>query len=145
MEPRPPVEAALTWSGDLRFSARSGDVALEMDADGRAGASPVQALALALLGCMSTDVVHILTKAHQPLRGLESRFSGVRAPADPRRFTRIHLHFRVEGAIPADRVERAIALSRQTYCSVWHSLRQDIELVTSFEIAPAGQPAAHNP
>ena len=86
---------------------------------------------------MSADIVHILTKAHQPLRGLEGRFSGVRASAEPRRLTRIHLHFLVQGAVPADSVERAIALSRETYCSVWHSLRLDIELLTSFELLPA--------
>jgi uncharacterized OsmC-like protein len=31
-------------------------------------------------------------------------------------------------------VERAIALSRETYCSVWHSMRQDIDFVTTFDI-----------
>jgi len=43
----------------------------------------------------------------------------------------------VRGDVPADRVERAIALSRERYCSVWHSLRQDIDFRTSFEVAPA--------
>jgi len=131
------VETALTWSGDLRFSARSEAAALEMDGDGKAGITPVQTLALSLLGCMSADVVHILTKARLPISGLEARFLGVRAPANPRRFTRIRLHFQVAGAVPAERVEHAIALSRETYCSVWHSLSPDIELQTSFEIVPA--------
>ncbi len=36
--------------------------------------------------------------------------------------------------------ERALALSRETYCSVWHSLRQDIELTTSFDIEKARVP-----
>ena len=98
------VEAALTWSRELRFAARSGNALLEMDGGGKAGVTPVQALALALLGCMSTDVVHILTKARLPLSGLEARFSGVRASADPRRFTSIRLHFHVVGDVPADRV-----------------------------------------
>lgn len=126
----------LRWEGDLRFSARSGEVVTEIDADGKAGFSPVQALALALAGCMATDVVQILKKARQPLRALQARFSGTRAPAEPRRFTRIGLRFVIEGEIAQDRVEHAIALSRQTYCSVWHSLRPDIELTTSFEISP---------
>jgi uncharacterized OsmC-like protein len=38
------------------------------------------------------------------------------------------------GDVPADRVQRAIALSRDKYCSVWHSLRQDITFTTSFEV-----------
>ena len=40
------------------------------------------------------------------------------------------------GAIPRDRVERALELSREKYCSVWHSLRQDIRFTTSFEVLP---------
>lgn len=133
------LDMELTWEGDLRFSARSGNIVTEIDADGQAGFSPVQALALALAGCMSTDVVKILKKARQPLRSLEAHFSGTRAPEEPRRFTRIDLRFVIEGEIPQDRIEHAIALSRQTYCSVWHSLRPDIELTTRFEIAPGSR------
>ena len=46
------------------------------------------------------------------------------------------LHFRLEGEVPAHAVERAIALSHDKYCSVWHSLRQDIAFETSFEVTP---------
>ncbi len=42
----------------------------------------------------------------------------------------------VRGDVPAAAVERAIALSRDKYCSVWHSMRQDIELTTTFEVVP---------
>jgi len=38
--------------------------------------------------------------------------------------------------VEKEKVERAIELSRSTYCSVWHSLRQDIEFRTTFEILP---------
>ena len=46
------------------------------------------------------------------------------------------LRYTVTGDVPADRVERAIQLSRDKYCSVWHSMRPDIELTTAFEIVP---------
>ncbi len=81
---------------------------------------------------MSIDVVHILTRGRHPLRGLRSHLTGDRAEDDPHRFTRIALHFVVEGDVPADAVDRAIALSREKYCSVWHSIRQDIELVVTW-------------
>jgi uncharacterized OsmC-like protein len=42
----------------------------------------------------------------------------------------------VRGDVPPDRVERALELSRERYCSVWHSLRSDIDFRTSFEVAP---------
>ena len=49
---------------------------------------------------------------------------------------KVDLRFSVRGPVPADRVERAIALSREKYCSVWHSLRPDIAFTTSFEVTP---------
>ena len=47
----------------------------------------------------------------------------------------------VTGAVPADVVDRAIALSREKYCSVWHSMRQDIHFTTAYQIE-AGEPAS---
>ena len=137
---KPPLVADLTWEGGLRFTARSNGQELHLDGDTRSAASPVQALAAALAGCMAIDVIHILNKARLPPVGLEARFEGARADEDPRRFTSIQLHFAITGDIPADRIERAIALSREKYCSVWHSLRQDLEFVTSFEVQPAPLP-----
>jgi len=133
-EGKPPVEVELAWEGDLRFRGRAGPAAVVVDSDGSAGPSPVQALALALAGCMSVDVVHILERGRQPLRGLRARLRGERAPEDPHRLVRVDLRFHVTGEVAPDKVERAIALSREKYCSVWHSLRQDIEFTTSFEV-----------
>jgi len=133
-EGKPPVEVELTWDGDLRFRGRAGPAAVVVDSDGSAGPSPVQALALALAGCMSVDVVHILERGRQPLRGLRARLRAERAPEDPHRLVRVDLRFDVTGEVAPDKVERAIALSREKYCSVWHSLRQDIEFTTSFEV-----------
>ena len=55
------------------------------------------------------------------------------ARRDPRRFLRVRLRFEVSGDVPVEKIDRALALSRETYCSVWHSLRPDIEFETSFE------------
>ena len=134
-EGKPPVEVELTWDGDLRFRGRAGQAAVVVDSDGSAGPSPVQALALALAGCMSVDVVHILEKGRHPLRGLRARLRAERSPEDPHRLVRVDLRFEVTGDMAPDKVERAIALSRERYCSVWHSLRQDIEFKTGFEVS----------
>jgi len=133
-EGKPPVEVELTWDGDLRFRGHAGQAAVVVDSDGLAGPSPVQSLALALAGCMSVDVVHILEKGRQPLRGLRASLRAERAPEDPHRLVRVDLRFEVSGEIAPEKVERAIALSREKYCSVWHSLRQDIEFKTAFEV-----------
>ena len=82
---------------------------------------------------MSMDVAHVLTKGRHPLRALRAHLVGQRAQEDPHRFLRIDLHFTVEGGVPKDAVQRAIALSREKYCSVWHSMRQDIDFVVTFE------------
>ena len=133
---KPPTTVELIWAEGVRFGATAGKNAIVVDGDGAAGPSPVQVTAIGLAGCMAADVAAILEKARQPLTGLRVSFSGERAESPPRRFTRITLHFHVSGAVAADVVERAVALSRDTYCSVWHSMRQDIEFVTTFDIRP---------
>jgi putative redox protein len=133
---KPPTTVELIWSEKVRFRATAGTNETVVDGDGVDGPSPVQVAAIGLAGCMGADVAAILEKGRQPLRGLRVVFSGERAVMPPRRFTRITLHFQVSGAVAADAAERAIALSRDTYCSVWHSMRQDIEFLTTFEIRP---------
>ena len=133
-DPRPPLSAELIWSEKLRFGATSGPNAIAVDGDSEAGPSPMQLAAFALAGCMAADVVSILQKGRHPLTGLRVSFTGERAPDPPRRFVRITLNFHISGAVPPESVDRAIALSRQTYCSVWNSMQPDIEFVTLFDI-----------
>ena len=127
----PTVDLELAWQGEMRFTGQVGGHDFLLDGDGRAALSPVQALAAALAGCMATDIVLILARGRLPLRALSARLHAQRAAKDPRRLLRVELRFEVSGEVPADKVERAIALSRETYCSVWHSLRPDIELVVT--------------
>jgi putative redox protein len=124
---KPPTIVDLVWVGDLRFAGTSDKASITMDSSGLAGPSPVQALGFAIAGCMTTDVAHILTRGRHPLKALRSHLVAERAPEDPHRFVRMTLHVAVEGDVPADAIDRAIALSREKYCSVWHSMRQDIE------------------
>jgi putative redox protein len=132
-ESRPPVVLKLAWTDNLQFGGRAGDVNIVIDGDGRTGPSPMQALAFALAGCMSADVVHVLRKARHDFGGLEAIFTGNRAGEDPHRFVAIHLQFRIAGDVPFAAIDRAIALSREKYCSVWHSMRQDIDFTVSYE------------
>lgn len=88
-----------------------------------------------LAGCMAIDVVSILRKGRHPLASLRAHLHAERAGVAPKRVTRVELRFELTGAVPEEAVQRAIDLSRATYCSVWHSLRQDIEFTTSFTIA----------
>jgi len=101
-----------------------------MDSDGEIGPSPMQFLLLALAGCMAIDVRLILEKSRVPLDGLEVRIDGDRAETQPRRFEAIRLTYLVSGPGPehASRLDRAIRLSREKYCSVLHSLDPGIDI-----------------
>jgi len=83
---------------------------------------------------MSIDVVHILTRGRHAPRALSTHLVGDRSPDDPHRFTRITLHIAVDGDVPDEAVARAIQLSHDKYCSVWHSMRQDIEFTTTYDV-----------
>jgi len=133
--PKPPVVAELTWSGDLAFAATSRSASITIDGNSKAGPSPVQLLVFALAGCMAADVVHLLKRGRHPLRSLHARLTAHRAPDDPHRLVDVHLQFTIEGAVPLDAVERAIALSREKYCSVWHSMDQTIDFKVTLELA----------
>jgi putative redox protein len=134
---KPPTVLELIWEHDLVFGGQSGGTRITLDSASTAGPSPVQALAFALAGCMAMDVVHILRKARLDLKGLKVDLTAHRSPDVPHQLTAIALHFTVTGEVPADQVQRAIDLSHEKYCSVWHSMRQDTELTTTFTVAPA--------
>ena len=132
---KPPTVVELVWEHELVLGGRSGEIAITLDSASVEGPSPMQALAFALAGCMAMDVVHVLKKGRHDMRGLRADLKGDRASEDPRRFTRVELKYTITGDVPKDAVDRAIQLSRDKYCSVWHSLREDIRLETTFEVA----------
>ena len=130
----PPIVVDLTWQGGLRFAARSDAAEFVMDGPGNPVPTPVQALAGSLAACMGIDLVQILTKGRHPLKALKMHLVGNRRGKEPKYFTEVTLHFAITGNVPPDAVERAIELSHEKYCSVWHSLRQDIAFRTTYEI-----------
>jgi putative redox protein len=131
----PDVALSLTWTSGLAFTARDETRGTEWTIDGKneAGASPVVLLGSVVAGCMGIDIVHILTRGRFEVRSMTTSLKGYRAGTDPKRYTRIDLHFTVDTSAPDDQIERAIALSRDKYCSVWQSLRQDIAFSATFE------------
>ena len=135
---KPPTVVDLTWVGDLRFAGVSGVTSITLDGDSKAGVSPVQALAFALASCMAADVVFILTKGRHAFSGLRAHMTAHRAQEDPHRFLKVDLRFDIDGAVPIDAVERAIALSHDKYCSVWHSLNHDIDFQVTCDVHPQG-------
>ncbi len=94
------------------------------------GPGPMDALLLAVAGCMAVDVQVILERSRVPLTGLRVEVEGDRAPTHPKRYTHLRLVYHLEGpeAGHQGKVERAVELSRDKFCSVLHSLRTDIDI-----------------
>ena len=129
-------QVRLRWTGEgLTFTGGpDGGPLVNVDSDLEAGPSPTHLLLLALAGCMAVDVKIILEKSRVLVESIEDEASGVRADSIPRKFTSIELKYYVQGPgeEDADRIQRALDLSRDKYCSVLHSLDPEIEISLSF-------------
>jgi putative redox protein len=93
----------------------------------------MEAVLMALCGCTSVDVVSILQKKRQPLTGLRVSATAEQAETPPRVFTKIKLTYAASGKLSRNAVEDAVALSKNTYCSVSKMLEKaasiDYEIV----------------
>jgi putative redox protein len=124
----------LVWEGDLRFAANTGTTTVLFDSAGRMGPSPVQALVESLGACMGMDLVHFLERSRVPASSLNIRMTARRAEEHPRRLLAVELFAEIHGEPSDEVVTRGLALSRDKYCSVWASLRTDIEFTTRFAV-----------
>ena len=83
------------------------------------GVRPLEMLLMALAGCSALDVIHILEKKQkEPLEDLVVSVKGLRADAVPAVYTDIEVHFEASGAVDEKKLERAVSLSMEKYCSV---------------------------
>jgi len=98
------------------------------------GVKPSDLLLMSAAACSAYDVVEILGKQKQPMRDLKIIVQGDQAPEPPYEFTRIHLHYVVYGKVDSQKLEKAIRLSEEKYCSVLCTLRPGVPLSSDFEI-----------
>ncbi|MCL4162802.1 UNVERIFIED_CONTAM: hypothetical protein GTU68_033174 [Idotea baltica] len=98
----------------------------------------MEMLLLGLGGCSSFDIVSMLKKGKQDLVDCEVEISAERADSEPKVFTRIHLHFVISGHdLSEKRVQRAIELSAEKYCSASIMLGKTAEVTHDYEIRQA--------
>lgn len=134
----PTVALALDWGGGMTFRNTANSPEMHLASSMPGISSPPQALAYAVMACMAMDVVHVIEKGRHQLDALQVRCHGERAEEHPRRFVSLRLHFDLTGVVPDKAVQRAIDLSREKYCSVWNTIKDDVELTTTFAVqAPA--------
>lgn len=130
------MPARLVLERDLYFTAstqRGYDI--EFDANAQMGCMPLEGLLLSLAGCMAIDVVSILQKMRCPPTSMSMKIQGKRSETPPQRLRSVVLELFLKGDnLAEEKVQRAVSLSAEKYCSVRHSLREDIDIQTVFHI-----------
>ena len=98
------------------------------------GIKPSDLLLMATASCAVFDVIEILGKQREPLRDIHVECSGDQMPQPPYSFTKIHNHYVVFGEINPQKLEKAIRLSEDKYCSVINSLSAHVAVTSDYEI-----------
>jgi putative redox protein len=138
------VEARIKWVEGKTFvgSTESGHaIVLGASSEGhaKAGPSPMELLLLGTGGCSSIDVVMILERSREPIEDCECIVTAERATEDPKVFTKIHMHFVVKGrGLAPAKVERAVQLSAEKYCSASIMMGKAAEVTHDFEGVESG-------
>lgn len=126
---------AETGSGHVLVMDGAPDAANQANGGQNLAPRPMETVLAGAGGCTAYDVVLILKRGRHDVRGCSVKLTSERAPADPKVFTKIHMHFTVTGKdIPASAVERAIAMSHEKYCSASIMLGKSAQITTSFDL-----------
>lgn len=135
------MEARIKLLENVCFVGETGSGhAIVMDGAAEAGGRnlgprPMELLLIGAGGCTSFDVVTILRNSKQDVADCEVQVKAERAETDPKVFRKIHLHFVVTGRhLIASRVEHAIRLSAEKYCSATIMLAKTAEVTHSHEV-----------
>jgi putative redox protein len=152
LDRRNQMECTVTWTGatgarsGMGFLAETGtghtlmmdgapDEARPENGGQNLAPRPMDTVLAGTGGCTAYDVVLILKRGRHDVRGCSVKLSADRAPADPKVFTKIHMHFTVRGrGLQPQAVERAIAMSHEKYCSASAMLAKTAEMTTSFDL-----------
>lgn len=146
------MECTVSWTGGSGTGSAMGFVAETgsghvLTMDGAADAArpenggrnfaprPMETVLAGTGGCTAYDVVLILKRGRHRVERCSVKLTTERADTDPKVFTKIHMHFTLAGkGIPPAAVERAIAMSHDTYCSASIMLGKTAEITTSFDL-----------
>jgi putative redox protein len=140
------MNLTINWTGNMAFSgltANGHEISMDAaeDIGGQNSAPrPTELLLSAVAGCTGIDILMILQKMRTEPTAFKMELEGERADDHPKRFTKINVHYALEGDLPEDKVIRAIQLSKDKYCSVAHSLNAEITATYSIN----GQKGTNN-
>jgi putative redox protein len=129
-------KATLTWDKELTFLGRTQEgYEIEFDAHVQWGCKPTDALLLSLASCMGIDVVMFLQKMKMDLEKFKVDITGERNTTPPQYFKTVDIVLHLTGKnLNTKKVARAVSLSHEKYCSVYNSLRKDMDVKVSYNI-----------
>ncbi|HCI69085.1 MAG TPA: osmotically inducible protein OsmC [Balneola sp.] len=124
------MEAANEEGGKIRIDGNTQVGGME------GGISPMQLLLAGIGGCSAIDVISILEKQKQELTNLtvEVNADKVKLKEGYSEFKKIHLQFKLSGDLDTKKVERALNLSINKYCSVSKALEKGSEISYDYTI-----------
>ncbi len=129
---------AETGSGHVLVMDGAPDTARPENGGQNLAPRPMETVLAGTGGCTAYDVVLILKRGRHDVRGCSVQLRADRADTDPKVFTKVHMHFTVQGkGVPASAVERAIAMSHEKYCSASIMIGKTAEITTSFDLIEA--------
>jgi putative redox protein len=138
------MKAAVTWDHGLTFEGKAdsgftvnlgSSPAVGGDND---GFRPMELILTGLIGCTAMDVISILMKKRQDVTGFRVTADAEQAESHPHVFTKIHIHYIVEGQnIDPKAVERAMELSETRYCPAQAMLSVIVPMELTYEIVEA--------
>ena len=137
------MDVKVSWNGPsgMSFRAQTGSghmVAMDGAPEGgghNPAPRPMEMVLIGTGGCAAYDVVLILKRGREDVRGCDVTLQAERAEVDPKVFTKINFHFVVTGRnLKPAAVERAVQLSHDKYCSASAMLAKTAEITHSIEI-----------
>jgi putative redox protein len=136
----PLIKSTLTWNKELIFTGRTQEgYEIDFDAHVQWGCKPTDALLLSLAGCMGIDTVMFLQKMKMELSSFRIEINGDRNPTPPQYFTAVEIILHIGGKdLNRKKVERAVSLSQEKYCSVYNSLRDDLDVTLQYVLEDRG-------
>ena len=142
------MKARIKWIENVSFVGESGSghsVIMDgaPDAGGRnLGFRPMEMLLLGLGGCSAFDVVLILKRGRERVTDCVVEIEAERADAEPKVFTKIVMRYVVTGhELDPKKVERAVTLSADKYCSATAIMSKTAQITHAIEIVNASAPA----
>lgn len=135
------MDASVKWNHGLSFSGTADTgFAVPLGAEAAGGGKddgfrPIELMLVSLAGCTGMDVISILQKKKQQVRGFEVRVHADRAEEHPKVFTSITVEYIVSGSqIEPAAVERAIELSETKYCPAQAMLGKVVPIQHTYQI-----------